>query len=357
MTAALIGLGIGGSLLGGLLGSSGASKQAKAELQAARENRAFTENKLDESMARTLFSVLGPQEAEAYLRAALPTERFDQLFGRAASNPQFTDAQRTRLGDIDRQIQSLTQVRSVSDLSRRQQYAGQVQALQAERDALMAQAGGSPGVSGRMSLDSLRALGPGVTDQMRSLGASYDAATGGLMDYARSIEQQAQGFGQQERERITRDSADALTSANRSAQSALIGRGLGASTVLTGVMGQNAANIGRAREDALGALGDRQINLLTGIRGNTLSMLGGRSAGSTQLAQAPINTRLQLLTGGIANPWQQRDTSQFFPGVSPSGAAASTWGNLLGAAGGQALNLGMMGNLYQQFPGMFGGGR
>ena len=76
---------------------------------------------------------------------------------------------------------------------------------------------------------------------------------------------------------------------------------------------------------------------------------------SLMLDQDPINLKTQLFTGGIANPWPQRDT-KFMTGVSPSGAAMSTFGNQIGAMGGQAMNFGML-SLMANDPGfakMFG---
>lgn len=361
-------LGLGGSLLGGLFGSSGAKKQAQAELQAAREQREFLQNNFDTSQAMSAFGVLGPQQAEALLRA-LPAGTWESLFGRPAANPSFTADQQRSLDDINRRLALPTTPigpggRPVARVAA-SALAGvgatitpeERRALEAQRDALITAAGGREGRTGRLDLDALRGMGPGVIDEMRGVKDLYDAQTSGLMGRARSIEEGALGFGEQERARINREMDRALTSANRLTESRLIGRGLGSGTLLTGAMSANARNIEDSRQDALGSLGDRHINLLTGIRGNALNLASARSDGSANLASAPINTRLQFLTGGIMNPWQQRDTSQLFPGVSSSGTGQQVWGNMLSGMGGQFANLGMMGMLAQDpnFRALFGG--
>ena len=347
-----IGVGVAGTVAGGVLGAQGAASSAKATKQAAKDNLDFTQGQFDQSKIAGLYSILGPQQADAYLRATLPTKRYNELFGTPAKAASFTDDQRKQLDYINSQLALPTYVTGVgnpllraagntSGSSTNSITREQRTSLEKQKADLLALAGGDPGTTGQYDLSQLRALGPGVTDEMRKITESYGASTAGLTDYARSIEQQARGYGDQERARINRDADQALTSLNRNTQASLIGRGLGASTVLTGALGQNARNINASREDALGSLGDRQINLLTGIRGNTLNLLSARSDGATQLAQQPINTKLQLLTGGIVNPWQDRDTSQYFPGVSPTGAAFSTTGNLLAGAGGQYSSLGV----------------
>lgn len=369
--APLLGIGLGTSLIGGLLGASGAKSQAQAQLAADRENRDFTQREGVRGYGQTLLNMLGPQAAEQYLRS---NGYGEQAFGRPAKAAGFTPDQQAQLADLERQIAG---EQGGVTRNNRGRANPKLDDLIRQRDALLAVTAGDPGTQGLFNLEDFQKAGPGVMSQMEELAkkyqgqgvdalGQYDAATQALNRRGQGIEQGARNFGEQERKRINLESDRALTSANRLAESKLNARGLGAGTILTGALGSNAKAIGEQRDNALGDLGDRQIGLSTGIQGQNLQTLSQRAAGrsglvtdnmnrSLMLDQAPIDMKSQLFTGGIANFWNGKDT-RFMSGVSPSGASASAIGNMLGAMGGQAGNYGMLGLMANDpaFARMFG---
>jgi hypothetical protein len=369
--APLLGIGLGSSLIGGLLGSSGARSQAQAELAAQRENRDFTQREGVRGYGQTLLNMLGSQEAERYLRS---NGYGEQAFGRPARAAGFTADQQAQLADLERQIAA---EQGGVTRNNRGRANPKLDGLIRERDALLAVTGGDPGTQGLFNLEDFRGAGPGVMDQMQELARKYqgmgnnnldqyDATTGQLLRGARSIEQSARGYGEGERKRVVNEADKALTSANRMAEAKLIGRGMGSGTLLTGAIGSNTKAITEAKNNALSSIGDKQIALQTGLQGQTLNTLAQRSAGrvpmvtdnlnrSLMLDQAPIDMKSQLFTGGIANFWNGKDT-RFMSGVSPSGAGMSSFGNLLSTMGGQAGNYGMLGLMAQDpsFARMFG---
>jgi len=383
-----------GGLLGGIFGgsqaASGARDAAQAQIQAGREARADYGNSTDEGMYRALIFALGPEQARQYL-ATLPRERRDRLVGRPASQANFTDQQRSRLQEIDARLAQGPAAGSGAPAARRpgQNARGQVvndQAnwdqerarLEQERADLMRAAGEDPGQTGIFDQGAVDAMGPGfITDmerfaeQFRGQGAEslgrYDADTSRLMTDARRIENNAQHYGQGRAAEINRDAERASTGAARQIQSRLAGSGLANSSMLGEQIGGATRNIFEGQQSALNSLGDSQTQLMSGLAGNRLNLDSSRASGRTSLdlglqdrdismSSAPLNTRMQVLTGNTFNPMLGQDTTRYYPGVSPGGAAASTWGNALGAMGGQAMNLGLMGLLAQDpnFRSMYG---
>lgn len=365
-----------GSVLGSLFGASGAAKEARANAQAARENRQFTEGKFDLGQLQNLLAAFGPEEGMRIARAVLPKSQLDAIVGRPARQASFTDQQRARLADIDRQLALPT-----SDRAQAAGVFGRVggsgtslttetrRRLEQERKDLMAAAGGDAGVTGSVGMDAINALGPGYVSQYQTIAdqaqrdnagvlEGFDQQTNQLGALSRRIERQAANYGKQAEDRIRRDSADSLTNANRAAMAALNARGLGASTMLTDALGGNARDNQRAQADALGALGDSQIRLQTGLMGNTLGTLGQRFGGRTHLQSGNVasnanmqtgvvNARQQALTGAAMNPWLGRSNAEFFPGQSASGAALGSLGSSLAGASSPLLGFGLAGMFNQ----------
>ena len=364
-----------GSLIGSLFGASGAAKEAKANAQAARENRQFTEGKLNLGQLQQFLAAFGPEEGLRQLKIALPKEQYDAIVGRAARSESFTDQQRARLSEIDKQLKLPTSDRAKA-AGVYGSAAGSSQTLttesrkrlEQERKDLMDAAGGDAGVTGSVGMDAINAMGPGYVSQFQTIAdqtgranqdvlEGFDQQTNQLGALSRRIERQASNYGKQAEQRIRRDSQDSLTNANAAAMAAMNARGLGASTMLTDALGGNARDNQRATDDALGSLGDSQIRLQTGLMGNTLGTLGQRFGGRTQLQSGNVasnanmqnnvvNARQQALTGSAAMPWLGRSNSDFFVGSSPSGAALGSLGSSLAGAASPFLGFGMRG-LYE----------
>lgn len=366
-----------GGLLGGLgsiFGAAGGSSAAKAQIQASRDAMNQYDTRTAEGMARQALALYGP-DAEQYLREALPKETFDKLFGTPAANPNFSDKNRKRLADIDAEIQQLSQIRSTQDLGGRQKYGEKLNALKAERDALVRDAGGSAGTSGSLDLAKFNEYAknnPGFLAKMKQIadaeegkGASllgeFNADSDRLASQGDQIAREASKYGEQERKRIKLASERALTSLNRTTGSRLMGAGLGNSTLMTGALAGNTQRVRESEDNAIGNVNDRMLSLLTGIRQGNLSGMYGRAGQKTglqaslldrnlNLRQAPLATELQMTTGAAFNPWLGHNTSQYYPGLSPSGTALSTIGNSISGAGGLILGDYMQGRGATQTP-------
>lgn len=396
-----------GDILGPVLGFVGANQSAnankdiaEAQVRSARENRDFDMSRLNEGMARYLAMQLGPDEAERYLRATLPGDQLTALFRDPDAQARRAAAQQ-ELAAIERQLAPYrtrgepfpTGGGGLNQVASRGRGAGRgpdrfarERAREAgiDIDALLRRskeldqtlAGEGPDNPGGIDLGSFRSLGPGVWQEYNDLTARaesegndalgrHDADTARLLRGSRAIEGMARGYGQQERERINRDADRALTGINRLTESRLMGRGLGASTVLSSAFRGNTQANREGRENALGSLGDRQIGLTTGLAGQTLNMDAGRSQNRMGLMlanqdrglgyrQGAVNFRANALGGSQTNPWLSRSTQQYFPGVSPSGASGQSWGSFLSGFGGQIAGGGFD---LSGLSGLFSGGR
>ncbi len=375
-----------GGILGGVMGLGGAalsgsaaSKASEAEIKAARENRDFDQKNLNQGMARYLAAMLGPAEAEKYLKGAMGQDQYRQLFRDPDSTARAT-ALNNQISQINATLakygkpESVREGRTANGLGstvsrvpasfdkRRAAADGvDVDALQTQLRQLNQDLRDNTTASPQDALDlgEFRNLGPGVadqyaklTEQARSEGAGnlmrFDQDTGRMMQSARAIEGQARRFGQGERARINADFADTLAGTNRLTEAKLMARGLGSSTVLGQQLGGNARQLERQRQAELGALGDRQIGLWTSLAGNTLNLDQARSGGRLGLTLAnqdrvmqnqrgEADFRASVFGGAQTNPWLSRNTQQYFSGASPSAAAGATWGNALGAMGGTLL--------------------
>lgn len=376
---AVAGVGLVGSVAGGAMSANAAGKATSSQLKAERENRLFDQKNLNQGQARYLAQMLGPAEAEKYLRATLGADQYRDLFRDPDAQKRTTDLsnqlnqinanlakygkpESTRVGRTANGLGERTIVSpSTYDKKRAAADGVDIDALISQQKQLTAQlqneAKAIPGDA--LDLGEFRNLGPGVadrysalTEQAKAEGASnlnrFDQDTGRLMQSARAIEGQARRFGAGERNRINADFANTLQSTNRLTEARLMSRGLGASSVLGQQLGGNARQLEQGRQSALGSLGDRQIGLLTSLAGNTLNLDQARSGGRLGLNMAAqdrvaqnqrgeADFRAQIASSAQMNPWLSRSTQQYFSGASPSAAAGATWGNALGAFGGTLL--------------------
>lgn len=350
------------SLAGSSMQGRAAEKANKAELAAARENRGFVEQKTDIGQLWQLAQLMGGPQAVEQFKAFLTPEQRDLYFGRAARAGNFTDQDRADLAAVEKQIADLRNTPGglMGTGTQRDALNKRIQELTVKRAELLKKAEGDPGQSALLDEEAIKKI-PGLLSKYQGLAdeagrqrtsnlAGYDAATSGLDRQARDLQRQAANFGQQERSRIERDSDRALTVANRQATSALMGRGLGASTALTDAYRGNAEGVGRMREDALGSLGDRQIQLQTGLGTGRLGLLSGRAAGRDAMSLGGQDVERSLRMGalnvqqaGTQMPsWLGTNTQQFFPGNAPSAASAYATGSALTGVGGQMMGYGMM---------------
>jgi len=347
---------VGGAstLLGGIFGSSAASKSAAAEQAAAREARQLKVDKDAESQFFADVAMYGKDSAIQRFQARYGPDASKYL-GEKAADPNFNDQQRARVAELDQlianggRVTADSQGRSYlpwSNANKTQNSAASVaerlKSAQAERDALVKAAGGRTGKTGTLNVDAVKS-GPGFIQRMEQFSTQRDADSASLMADAKGIESSLDAYGANEEARIRRDSATALTGANRLARASLMGRGFGAGTAMTGAIERNTRSVNESMGDQLGTLADNKIRLKAAAQGDTLNLRRGLLDQQYQFKMQPLNTELQYATGAIQNPWQGVNTTQYVSAASPSAAAGATWGNLLAGVGGQAANLGMLG--------------
>ena len=374
MTWAAVAVGGTTSLIGGLFGASSASKQAKAQQNADREQRAYAEKTFGLGSLSQLAAMLGPEGVQRWLAQTDPA-LVQQLIRQEARSPTFSAEQQARYEQIERELQKpvLTTASGQSPGAVASRILGnrgasitpqQRDALEAEKAALWSAAGGSVGKTG-IDIEALKALGPGLVGKYRQEAdrteqqgrenlSRFDAGTFELGRLASDIERGASRFGQQQTERARRDAADALANNNAMATSALMGRGLGAATAMTGALRGNATQNQRALADTLGGIEDQQIRLRTGLQGNRLGLLSGRDSGRNAMMlggqDAARGTRLGALNveqAAIAGSDASRQLGSmaptFFSGASPSGQYLGVLGGSLAGAGSSVLGYGLGG--------------
>ena len=350
----ITGLAIGGvasTLLGGLFGSSSASKKAAAEQAAAREARQLKVDKDAESQFFADVAMYGKNAAIQRFQARYGPNAVKYI-GERAADPTFNDQQRARVAELDQIIANGGRIYAGGSVlpwsnnnrtrNSNQATAERLKSAKAERDALVKAAGGRVGTTGSINVNAVQD-GPGFIQRMEQFATQRDADSAGLVADAKGIENSLDAYGAHEEARIRRDSATALTGANRLARASLMGRGFGAGTAMTGAIERNARSINESMGDQLGTLADNKIRLKAAAQGDTLNLRRGLLDQQYQFRMQPLNTELQYATGAIQNPWQGVNTTQYVSAASPSAAAGATWGNLLAGVGGQAANLGMLG--------------
>lgn len=357
----ITGLAIGGvasSLLGGIFGSSSASKAAAAE-QAATQ-KALDMKVQQDALAqfRADLAYYGKDAAVQRLKANYGADATKYL-GEKAADPTFNDQQRARVSELDQIIASGGRVADSglagalpwSNANKTQNTATAVaerlKSAKAERDALVKAAGGRVGSTGLLNLDEVQD-GPGLIQQLKGISGEREALNNSLLADAGDIETMIAGYGKGQEERIRRDSERSLTGSNRLARAALMGRGLGAGTSYTGAIERNARSANESMGDQLSALGDRQIQMRSAAAGDKINLRSNLASQLLQFKSQPINAEMNYATSNIQNPWQGVNTTQYVSSASPGANSGAVWGNLLSGVGGQLSNLGMMGYLNGQ---------
>lgn len=365
----LAALGLGGSLLGGLFGANSAADQARAANAAGAAARSDYQNVTDEGMLRQLAFALGPDEAERVFRGSgISQDRIDRLFGRPATPATANPGNDARIAEIQRQLGTMrpqvgrgTRDGHGSTNTRRGDLERELATL------TRANGTGTPGVTGSMDVAGFNNLGPGYLSQMGDLadqfiGKGQSALTGYNLDTDRlmrggdSLLSGLEGYGNQERTRITREAARGNRNADNASLAALSAAGLDTSTLRANQVSNNARRFSEQASDQTGALEDNLIRMRTGVKQGNLGMLASRLGGRTgletslndqalSLKQAPLSARMSLLTGSTFNPWLGQNTTQYYPGVSPSAQFGSGLSSMLSGLGGQAAGIGMQGLL------------
>lgn len=370
-TAALIG---GGLLsgIGSLFGASSASKQAKADRQAAEDGRNFAQNQYSQGQLRQLALMLGGDRGLDLFKRLVGKEDQTKVLGQKATDPTFTDQQRARLTEIENQLKLPTSGRNAAaGVYGRVGGAGTALTpetrarLEQERKDLIAAAGGKPGITAQIDEEGIKGLGGGVLGEYDKLRAEskqdqggilsdFDAGTAQLAGATGEMRRMVSDYGKREEERIRRDTAEAFDNANRAANNTALARGMGASSFLTDAYGANARDAARTLNDGLGGVADSRTRLNLGVLGQGQQMLASRLAGrsglmssaadrDTQLGLGAANVYQSAVTGSVMNPWLNQNVTQYFPSSSPSASAMGTLGSAFAGVGSTAMGYGLQG--------------
>lgn len=258
----------------------------------------------------------------------------------------------------------------------------------------MWEAGGGGGA------DFNASIGGGILDQQKALADRYGAGYGSLTDalksqlagvndlgtaraknvsnmYGRAVNltQDAYGgldriagqHGAQRASQIREDANRATRASNQQTMARMTASGLGNSSLLSSVMGANAAEIERGAQRSLQDAADATTQMRLGVGAQGASSLAGllsqragtaasmldtdtarrmssagvlsdlreRSMGKRYaLDQMPIDQMLSIQQGQIFNPWLGQNTSQYYPGQSGMASALVTGGNAAAGLGG-----------------------
>jgi len=347
----LAALGIGSSLIGGIMGSSSASKAAAAEQAAAREAQQLKVDKDAESQFMADLAYYGKDAAIQRLKTRYG-ENAVKYLGEKAADPTFNDQQRSRVAELDQIIAGGGAVDAGggglpwSNANKNQNSAAakaeRLKSAKAERDALVKAAGGRVGTTGLLNTDSIDGNQVGFIEQLRQLSGRRTSANQSLLADAQGIEDGLAAYGKQEEERIRRDTDRQAQGLARVSRASMMGRGLGAGTAFTDVVERGNRSLLESQNDQLGQLADKRIQMQTAAKGDTLNLRKSLLADQFQYESQPINAEMGYATSGIQNPWLGVDTRQYVSSASPSAASGATWGNLFAGIGGQMSSLAMM---------------
>lgn len=378
------GLALGG--LGAIFGAKGASDAAAADA-AAKEKamKLFDDEANLRGRANQLAYALGPAEAKKILKGSLSQEQYNKVFGtKATADTQLLDGKPNQSAEIDSQLakygitpqlaQQLAQsgagvgvltkftggdrvqAQNIANLLTRR---GVVQNVQGKDITVP----GSPAQAGLIDEAAFDALGPGYIGEQSALADTFagkgrdtlnqfDLASGSLSRQADEITNYARNIGDREKTRINTEADRALTGANRLTTSRLARMGLGNSTLATQELSGNARSINEGRDNAFGALADRQIQTVGQFMGNKLSLNAGRAGQRTTLGLGlderdlglrgnALSAKQALFTSPAQNPYLGQDTTRFFSSASPGAAASMSFGNSLSQLGGYGLSYGL----------------
>ena len=368
-------LGGGASLLGGILGGSSASKQAKAEQAAAAQTRQDSiDNSVFTNYAQLAALFGNDAEARNYLTRLLPRNLQDEYLGVAPTSASFTPQEQARLAQIDQEIAQANRgnsggVYGWGNSNRAGQNAStrsNIQALEAEKAALMAKSGGNPGKLGKINASAsfgsggsgggLLAEYTGLADQAKAgtgrLLGSFDADTAKLdAGYADMIGQ-ANQWGRGREQQIRQDATDQEKRLNQQAVAAMAARGVGGTNLMGSLTGNSRA-VNKDMQNSLMNLGesklDRVLNLGSqrqGALGQRLNTRAGIMGSGEDQFLALSRLPLDLKSSVLLNPGAPQLTQA--SSASPSGAFGSVIANSLGSMGGLFGGLGLQQLLTQQ---------
>lgn len=367
LAAVAVGVGAVGTIGGAYMSAQGAKSQAKAQQSLNDANQKMIEdsNMRGEIMANA--QVLGFDRAIQLAQAKYGVDA-SYILGEDATDPTFSDQDR-RLYEGWKKVKesggriSLAQALGEEETNPAQtrlrmpwqesqntaSYKTRLTQAETEMDKLFRASGGKVGRDGLIDRKALKGLGPSINERQNTLVKEQEQKYAGFSADAKAIEDMIARYGEGERERINRESERDLTGLNRRTTAALMGKGLGAGSAMTGALTKNTLAVGEARNDALSALGDRQIQMKTAAKSDSLNLNRNLADSIYGFKLQPINTELGLATGAQNSPYLGFDPRAQVA-ASPGGAFGQSFGNNLSAVGGQMANLGGLALLAENNP-------
>lgn len=353
-------LGLAGGLFGAATQSEGAREGAQAQIQAGRDAQKLYTNETDLGQARALLFAMGDQ-ALPYLQATLPRDRYQRLFGRPAA----TSEDRTRFTqELEQAKQTLARYKTSGGNGYLDNAA---RAAGVDIPALTARVGelqqildnpndtGSPGVfdqnalsgmtQGGGYLGQLGTMAQGASARGKALMGDFNADTGRLEQMGNAMGLGLASYGEGEKARVKREAKDTNLAMDRAAIAKLNAGGFGKSSIAANAVAENARQVGNNLSDQIGAIKDRQFQTGLGIQQANLGLATDRATRRTglqgqlndqeyQYQLAPVAAKQALLTSNVFQPFLGQNTTQYFPGVSPSAASANAWGGFMSGTGG-----------------------
>jgi hypothetical protein len=315
--------GAGLGILGGVMSGVGGYETAQDTKDQATRSKQYDEMQLYGGMARQAFELLGADEGEKWVRANIPIDAQNRLFGTPDFQqqviPQYTSAGQNNANGIQRLAAKVVQNQGAS-------------ATGTESPGIFRTV---KGIKGQYDINALKAnAGQGSLAQIGNLAEQQIARDNAVANAQEGLVAQSRGYGNAMRAQINRDSAQQLAQLN-----ALTGAQARAAGIFGGsYQGQqnaaNAANIFRAKTDALTGLNMAEQNRTLGLQQGALNTQLQNAGTATNLRLQPINARMAAMQGSIFNPYLSRSSTSYFPGVSPGGNLLQGVGNSLSGQGG-----------------------
>jgi len=359
---------IGGAatLAGGVLGANAAKSQANSTLQAERENRDAEELRAFQIERARLRALHGPQLGDQILQSRMTGPQREKYFGRAARSQSFTPQEQARVAAIDQEIAAATRGNSGGAFgwgnqnrqSQNSQTSSRVAALQAEKAALLARAGGDAGSTGLFSNDNYPNM-PTIGQRYDGLIKQSDQDTNSLLNYFNEdtaslsrgygdLRSMLDGYGKQEEARIRRDANTSKGKANQAAFSRYAASGLSGSSLPGETFANNERLYEQGAQDQIGQLNDRRIGMGLTLGQNQLSTLAQRLGTKATIRGTGVD-RTSALRKGFADLQSNIELNPTMPnvvpasGASPSAAFGGNIGASLTAIGAPTLGYGLQG--------------
>lgn len=364
--------------LGAGVSAAGAHAQAKAGNKAGSSALRETKSAGGTGQSFLLQNLLGGEDAFAQLISSMPQEVKDIVFGRKAKPGTLTREEQMRREELQTLLKTtpttLNRRAGAYAQGGRAQPNPQAAAYKAELDALNAKAEGEPGFSGQLDEDAFKSGGLNLAGKFSALGTEfdakgaeelgrYDADSAEIGRRGQDIISGAEGLYAGREEAIDRDTQRAIRDAEGGNLARMAAAGISGSTLPSQFNSLVRSRLHENAQDAKRNLTDSKTQFMSGLKLGDLDRFTSRSTDRTRLGlglqersigmrQTPLQMTWSALNSPVNYPMIGQNTTQYYPGYSPSGSAAQAIANPVGQMSGQALQFGMLQSLLSKYPGL-----